>query len=283
MGSSSQFYFFIVCFFLVGFSPSCIDDHPATEEANEISTPAMLPQTQVLVLLDKTMSLNNDSLILKFEQPLRSRLVDLIQQKDDAVTVHYIHGNTGGAQAIYHGMITVAKPTAEELEQMGGASQEARLKEYDREISRQRAAISDKVKTALMAPNPERTKLHTDLWATLETVSRTFANVTADGKKYVIFVSDMEESMKGENRRDFTKQAPADKAEAETWADEDLEIIQQLYKIQPEKLANTQIAIYLPKEAQEASDFQTILYYWEAIFEKLNIPDPEVSGIEIGQ
>jgi hypothetical protein len=272
---------YTLLFFIISMISLSCGESSAPEDVTD-SAPLEIPRTHVLILMDKTLSLSNDSLILKFEQPLRSRLVDLISLQDDEVSVHYIHGNTGGAQAVYQGVITEAKPTDEELEKLGGASRKDREKEYKRAIDRQRFQISDGVKTALTAPNPEKTKLQTDLWATLETMSRTFSGLTAYDHKYVIFVSDMEESMKGEGRRDFTKKAPADKAEAEAWAREDLEVIKQLYKVQPEVIAGTHVMIYLPKEAQQAGNFQTVLYYWEAIFKALGIPDPEVRGIEIG-
>lgn len=252
---------------------------PGPESAT--ASEAIPPDSLVLILLDKTLSLGDERVQLKFEQPIRSRLVDLIRKKDHQVMVYFIHGNTSGAQAAFKGAITADKPSDQELNELGGQSRTDRKNKYQQDINQQRSQIADKVKEALMAPNPEPTNRQTDLWASLEIMSRAFSTSRPEDKKYVFFVSDMEESVIGANRRDFTRKPPKDKMEAEAWAGQDMEVIKQLYKLQPDVLQGISVTIFLPKAAFEDSGFQTIRYYWEALFGSFGINLGEVRGIEL--
>lgn len=244
--------------------------------------PASSGRTVTLVFLDKTMSLNDESVLSKFQKTVREQLYNLLGEHDHGVFVHFVHAETASAQAIVSQKISAPFLTEKDVEGKGEITIQEMKDERTDKINKQRIDALNDVDASFSLVNTEDTRLQTDLWATLEIMSRTFTGTDARDRKHVIFVSDMEESMKKGNRRDFTKKAPADKAEAESWAQEDLEAIQELYKVQPDVLAGTQVTIYLPKEAAEASQFQTIRYYWEALFDAFNIPDPKVNGIKIG-
>lgn len=261
-------------------------------DGSTLESTALAPETKVkevengndviLIFLDKTLSLNDQSVLAKFKQPVQSKLYDLVNEHEDRVAVHLLHANTASSQAIVSKEIDVPPLNEAELEEKGNRTQQDMIDGRNDKLNRERNAILKDVKTAFDVDNMEKTRLQTDIWGALEVMSETFANCSDQDLKHVIFVSDMEESMKGEQRRDFTKKAPIDKTEAEAWAKQDLEKIQKNYKIQMDVLAGTRLSIYLPSEAQKDNDFRFVKYYWEAIFDALNIAVQDVSGIEIG-
>lgn len=236
----------------------------------------------VLIFLDKTLSLNDQSVLAKFKQPIQSKLYDLVNENEDRAAVHLLHGNTASSQTIVSETISVPPLDEAALEEKGGRTRQDMIDAHEEQLNRGRNDIIKYVKSAFDVDNTETSRLQTDIWGALEVMSETFSACNEKDNKHVFFVSDMEESMRDKDRRDFTKKKPADKSEAEAWAAEDLEKIEKQYKIQADVLAGTRINIFLPAEAQEDNGFRFIKYYWETIFGALGISIQEVRGIEIG-
>ncbi len=84
--------------------------------------------------------------------------------------------------------------------------------------------------------------------------------------KYLVFISDIVESMNGPHRRDFHKKPPASREEAIAWAEADFETIQRLYQVDSAALNNARIAIFTPAQPMESNNLGTLRYYWEELF-----------------
>jgi hypothetical protein len=186
-----------------------------------------------------------------------------MDERGDYFFGFYIHGNTLSGKTFASQELNWERPN---LEGLGGTSRKKELARIEDQKRKQQSTIIINIKESLDEESQKATNRETDIWATLEAASRSFAKMPADSRKEVIYVSDLEESVKGEGRRDFTKKAPASKAEAEEWAAIDATWINTNLEVDTDQLAGARVTVYLPRNAHTSSDFQQIRYYWEALF-----------------
>ena len=232
----------------------------------------------ILVFLDKTLSVNDEAILNKHKEAASDLLTNLLDTTGDRIAVHYIHGNSAGVTAAISHHFQGLYPDEKTLAKLGKISQNKKIKVFRDTIQLQRDDIQTRFSQAFSVSNTEQTNLQTDIWASLETISRFFSENTLNegDRKWVLFISDMEESVKGSDRRDFTKSAPNNKEEAIAWADEDIKIIRQLYEIKPEAFQHIRLKVYLTRDNLKENNFQHVRYYWEALFNSLGIASFEV-------
>lgn len=114
------------------------------------------------------------------------------------------------------------------------------------------------------APNSTSSSKYTDLWGSLELISRFFEDKKGD--MLVVYSSDMVESMPGKGRRDFHKNPLKDRADAIKLAKEDMIWIKSKLKVNLSTFKGLKIEVWPPKNTMQGSKHPNTIYYWETLF-----------------
>ncbi|RIV22280.1 hypothetical protein DYU11_14755 [Fibrisoma montanum] len=238
--------------FLILFATACSSD-------KEKATPTDDP-TYTLIFLDKTRSVNVNKAFVaqKYQQAINDIIEQNIKQKGDRLDVYFIHENTSKARA-------VSLTTRTEMEDVSAASptdREAAETEFELALGREKAQIRQRVLQQLAAQNTGSSNNETDIWASLPVIAK--ANETGAVVK-VYYLSDMIESVKGTSRRDFQVRPPADNAQADTWAKEDVDQLKQY------TIGSPSITMVLPFEpnASVKENNPAVTQYWQTLFNEL--------------
>ncbi|WP_461093866.1 hypothetical protein [Spirosoma gilvum] len=242
------------CLFTL-FIMACSGDGDKTKTATE-------EPMYTLIFLDKTRSVNINKAFVgqKYQQALTDIIEQNIRQKGDKLEVYFIHENTSKARALN---ITVRS----EMEDVSAASptdREAAETEFNLSLTREKAQIRQRVLQQLVAQNVGSSNRETDIWASLPVIAK--ANESGATVK-VYYLSDMIESVKGANRRDFQVTPPKDNAQADEWAKKDAE---QLKKY---TLGGPEITMILPFEpnASVKENNPAVTQYWQTLFSELGV------------
>ncbi|GAB4038057.1 hypothetical protein GCM10028809_55150 [Spirosoma gilvum] len=234
---------------------ACSGDGDKTKTATE-------EPMYTLIFLDKTRSVNINKAFVgqKYQQALTDIIEQNIRQKGDKLEVYFIHENTSKARALN---ITVRS----EMEDVSAASptdREAAETEFNLSLTREKAQIRQRVLQQLVAQNVGSSNRETDIWASLPVIAK--ANESGATVK-VYYLSDMIESVKGANRRDFQVTPPKDNAQADEWAKKDAE---QLKKY---TLGGPEITMILPFEpnASVKENNPAVTQYWQTLFSELGV------------
>jgi hypothetical protein len=117
----------------------------------------------------------------------------------------------------------------------------------------------------------EENQQATDLWGTLEVVSRTFSSKdTVAAARDVYVFSDMLECMPGAARRCFEHRPPASRQQAEQWAKQDAEVIQKKLRVRPDVL-ETVTFHFVQGEHSLDPKTQNVSYYWRTLLETMGV------------
>lgn len=227
---------------------------------------------QSLVLIDKTLSSKIDASIIKQHEGIILKTMgrDRFSQNGDQLAGYFIHANTLSNPPFISKTIDVEVP---DTLNMGGRTKKNALNQYTSSIrSLQRVSINA-LREGINAFNEESTNQQTDLWAIFELMSGYFDNNASDDDRFVIIMSDMKESMKGEGRRDFHATPISSKAEAEAFAKTDAQWIQDNSRVNIDHLKGIKINILPPLTPTEKSNFQNLRYYWDALFSEMGIEE----------
>lgn len=112
---------------------------------------------------------------------------------------------------------------------------------------------------------------HTDLLGSFEVASETFGHGPGGGKRVIIYVSDMFESMTGPGRRDFDVRPPTNLQEAERWATIDSALLRDM-RVRTERFSNVTVQVYArPWGDREGSEF--VRAYWYKMFSQVGISE----------
>ncbi|MFN8345433.1 MAG: hypothetical protein U0X91_10540 [Spirosomataceae bacterium] len=244
----NQFLLLTVCCFLF----SCFsEEKKAAVTAGPIYT---------LVFMDKTQSVNvNKAFVAQKYQQILSDLVEQnIRQKGDKIEIYFIHENTQKARAL---SIT-SRTEVEDVSAMNATDREAAETTAGLVLERERMVILKQVMSKLAIQNVGTSQRYTDIWASLPVIAKA-AESGAEVKVY--FLSDMIESMRGANRRDFHVTPPQNNAQADTWAKTDAKQLQQY------ALNASEIKIALPFEPTSSTkeNNPTVTQYWSTLLQEL--------------
>ena len=213
-----------------------------------------------LVFMDKTQSVNvNKAFVAQKYQQILSDLVEQnIRQKGDKIEIYFIHENTQKARAL---SIT-SRTEVEDVSAMNATDREAAETTAGLMLERERMVILKQVMSKLAIQNVGTSQRHTDIWASLPVIAKA-AESGAEVKVY--FLSDMIESMRGANRRDFHVTPPQNNAQADTWAKTDAKQLQQY------ALNASEIKIALPFEPTSSTQENnpTVTQYWSTLLQEL--------------
>jgi hypothetical protein len=218
--------------------------------------------TYTLIFLDKTRSVNVDKSFVKqkYEQAINDIIEENIRQKGDKLAVYFIHENTAKARALN----LTTRTEMEDISASSATDREAAETEFSLALSREKATIRNRVLQQLVAQNTGSSNQETDIWASLPVIEK--ANETGATVK-VYYLSDMIESVKGADRRDFQVRPPKSTTEAEAWAKADAG------KLKRYTLGSPDITMILPFEpnASVKENNPAVTQYWQTLFTELGV------------
>ena len=218
--------------------------------------------TYTLIFLDKTRSVNIDNAFVrqKYQQAITTIIEENIRQKGDKVDVYFIHENTAKARAL----TLTARTEMEDVSAASATDREAAETEFSLALNREKATIRQRVVQQLVAQNRETSNQETDIWASLPVIEK--ANETGATVK-VYYLSDMIESVRGADRRDFQVRPPKNNAQADEWAKTDAKQLKRY------TLGSPDIILILPFEpnASVRENNPAVTQYWQTLFSELGV------------
>jgi hypothetical protein len=213
-----------------------------------------------LVFLDKTQSVHVDKSYVndKYRQTLTDIIENNMKNKGDKLEVYFIHENTSKARAL---SLTV-RSQKDDTEGVNATDREGIETAFQLSLQKEKGIYLRQLLTKLNQQNTGASNLSTDIWASLPVIAK--AGESGSEVK-VYYFSDMVESVKGANRRDFHIKPPQSDSEAEQDAKED---IKQLEKY---AIGSPQVTIVSPFEPTASSKENNphVTHYWQTLFQEL--------------
>lgn len=223
-------------------------------------------KTFTLVFMDKSNSSTIDEQSKKdFNTKVSNLLSNRYKANGSIIQVKYLHKGTQGDYT------TIKHQFSEKLqscEDCGSIERELVNAQNKKLISEAQKNIRLKLVAYYTEKNPNSSSQFTDIWSSLEWISRVFNDVHSKDK-LVIYSSDMVESMQGTGRRDFHKNPLKSKNDAIDTAKKDLIWIKSNLSINASAFKNLKITIWPPANTLQGSSSPNMIYYWETLFTSL--------------
>lgn len=245
---------FLLLLGLIGLNTAC-GLLPADQTTSAPDAPV-----HTLVFLDKTQSVDvNEAFVQeKYHQALNDIVERNMANKGDQLDIYFIHENTSKAKAL---SLTVHSEK-EGIENANATDREAIETAFQMSLQREKGIFLRQAMAKLNQQNTGASNQATDIWASLPII----AKAAEDGAQVrVYYFSDMIESVKGSDRRDFHRQPPADDAQAEAWAKADAKKMEQYV------LGTPEVTVVSPFEptASTKENNPHVSRYWQVLFEDL--------------
>ncbi|WP_234736317.1 hypothetical protein [Tellurirhabdus bombi] len=241
---------------------ACSSD--ANKEASQ--KPADTTPIHTLIFMDKSVSVNiNKGFVAqKYQQAINDIIDQNIKKKGDKLEVYFIHENTSKARALS----LTTRSELDAIENANATDREAAQTSFDLSLNREKALFRQRVIQQLAQQNTSASNQETDIWASLPVIAK--ANENGAAVK-VYYLSDMVESTKGTDRRDFHTTPPKDNAQADDWAKADTKKLKQY------TLGSPDIAMILPFEpnASVKENNPAVTQYWQTLFQELGAANVE--------
>ena len=243
---------------------ACSSDSGQGAGKGETNAEINAPNTCSLVLLDKSISINpNDAYIRqKYQQALTALISENIKRKGDRLEVYFIHDNTTKAKALER----MCQSEKEDVSSANQTDAEAAETSFEVSLQKERARFQREAIAQLAAPNPSSSNRYTDILASLPVANR-LAERGFRVKTY--YFSDMIESMRGTNRRDFHTTPPVRSEQATSWARQDAKRLKSTLP----NLAEVEFYQILPFKptASSKTNNPNVTVYWETLFQELGV------------
>jgi len=229
---------------------------------SEKEAPKTLPDAPVytLVFLDKTQSVNVNKQYVneKYRQTLTDIMANNMKNKGDKLEVYFIHENTSKARALS----VMIRTEKDDLEGANATDKETIETAFQLSLQREKSIFLRQLLTKLNQTNTGASNLSTDIWASLPVIAKA-SESGAEVKVY--YFSDMIESVKGADRRDFHIRPPHDDAQAEEEAKADFKNLKQY------AIGTPQVTIVSPFEPTASSKENNphVTHYWQTLFQEL--------------
>ncbi|WP_229238808.1 hypothetical protein [Dyadobacter sp. Leaf189] len=220
------------------------------------------PDTPIytLVFLDKTQSVHVDRNYVneKYRQTLTDIVETNMRNKGDKLEVYFIHENTSKARAL---SLTV-RSEKDDMESANATDREGIETAFQLALQKEKGIYLRQLLAKLNQQNTGASNLQTDIWASLPVIAK--AGESGSEVK-VYYFSDMVESVKGADRRDFHIQPPKTDAEAEADAKADTKKLAQY------AIGSPQVTIVSPFEptASTKENNPHVTHYWQTLFQEL--------------
>ncbi len=227
-----------------------------------IEQTAALPDTPVhtVIFLDKTQSVNVNIEFVhaKYQQALSEIVEQNMRNKGDKLEVYFIHENTSKAKAL---SLTV-RSEKDGIVNASATDREAIETAFQMSLQREKGIFLRQSMLKLNQQNTGSSNQSTDIWASFPIIAKA-SESGVDVKVY--YFSDMIESVKGPNRRDFHRQPPISEEQAESWAKEDTKHLEEYVIGMP------QVTVVSPFEptASSRENNPQITRYWQTLFQEL--------------
>ncbi|MES2520449.1 MAG: hypothetical protein V4585_20185 [Bacteroidota bacterium] len=235
----------------------CSDAGKKYEEVEEAKTCSM-------IFIDKSVSVNVNKKFVneKYTQVINQLIDENVKGKGDKIEVYFVHENTAKGKAVE----VVSRTEKGESAGASSTDSEAISTEYAMSMDKERSIFKKIVFAQLASQNTSSSKNNTDILAALPLIDKA---VSKGYNVKVYFLSDMVESMKGDNRRDFHTNPPVDDAAAVGWAREDADDL----KVKLPNIGAAQIFIAKPFEptASRKKNNPAISAYWQRLFMELGV------------
>ncbi len=179
-----------------------------------------------------------------------------------AIKLCLIHGNTSGSGDVKSWLF---ESPAEIDPGLGGADKRRKQRLLEQHFRDKGKDVHNHISHYMQASHDFEASNSTDIWGSFEIMSRFFKKYN-NAAKQVIFISDMVESMMGEERRNFRKELPSSKEEAEAYARMDFSRILKLYEVTPSVLKRAHVDFWLPTEPGDNNNYRYLRYYWHTLF-----------------
>lgn len=227
---------------------------------------AQSEKTFTLIFMDKSNSSTIDELSKKdFNTNVSNLLSNRYKANGCIIQVKYLHKGTQGDYT------TIKHQLSEKLQSCkdcGSLEREFVNAQNKKLISDAQKNVRLKLVTYYTEKNPNSSSQFTDIWSSLEWISRVLTDVDIKDK-LVIYSSDMVESMNGTGRRDFHKNPLKSKNDAIDVAKKDLIWIKSNLSINTSAFKNLKITIWPPANTMQGTNSPNMIYYWEALFSSL--------------
>jgi hypothetical protein len=213
-----------------------------------------------LVFLDKTQSVNvNKNYVSeKYRQALTDIVENNMKNKGDKLEVYFIHENTSKARA----MSVMIRSEKDNMDAANATDREAIETAYSLSLQKEKGIFLRQLLAKLEQQNTGSSNQETDIWASFPVIAK--ANESgADVKVY--YFSDMIESVKGADRRDFHVKPPRNDEQAEEEAKADVKKLEQY------TIGSPQVTIVSPFEPTASSKENNphVTHYWQLLFQEL--------------
>ena len=216
--------------------------------------------TYSLIFLDKTQSVNVNKAYVheKYTHALRNIVEQNLRNKGDQLEVYFIHENTSKARAL---LVNVHSERENE-EGVNATDRESNETAFQLSLKREKGIFLNQVLHKLEQTNSGLSNQSTDIWASLPIIAKA-SDSGMDVKVY--YFSDMIESVKGANRRDYHTKPPVSDQEAAENAKLDYKQLQQYV------IGNPEVTIVSPFEptASSRENNPHILHYWQTLFSEM--------------
>lgn len=237
----------------------CLNSACGLLPADEATSPPGAP-VHTLVFLDKSVSVDVNKVFV--QEKYRLALNDIVERnmanKGDRLEIYFIHENTAKAKALS----LAVHSEKEAIENANATDREASETAFQMSLQREKGIFLRQAMAKLNQLNTGASNQATDIWASMPII----AKAAEDGAQVrVYYFSDMIESVKGSDRRDFHRQPPTDNAQAESWAKADAKKMAQYV------LGTPEITVVSPFEptASTKENNPHVSRYWQVLFEEL--------------
>jgi hypothetical protein len=266
-----MYVFFILTILVLGCGKP--NSEPAVREGNkeavekiEIPKPNQ-ERKHLLFLFDKSQSIDLNPTI---SQRLNNEIGKLVWENFDTIGSQvrgfYVHGNTLGIPACLKEKCNVEYPKG--VNEFGEVKKKMEMLKFAKRVKSKTDKVLSQILDLITSENESETKIQTDLWATLQLI-RDFREEVNGEPVTVVYLSDMNESMPGKDRRNFdrARERPQNRQQAKEFAAEDMVFIKNLYDVDGLKMDDVEVIILLPFDQMAGGEgFNEVKYYWEALF-----------------
>jgi hypothetical protein len=224
--------------------------------------------TYTMVFMDKTASTIQYDPIQKDKHVIQlNKVVTNLKEPGDYIKLFYIDSNTRDGQDQLSGNKIDFDVKVEENK--GDRTRSQNEDEYLSKVSKLQQNLRDQLRHHFNAQNNKAREQNTDLWDILYLINEEAKNTTDMDRIEVLIFSDMVESIKGNNRRDFHAKPIKDTQEAIKFANDDFTTIQKHLAIKQIRNAGIiKIKLFFPNSTPGRANIQE---YWNTIFSKFGM------------
>lgn len=244
----------------------CIGDNdkeikvePLQPPPSSKSTELAEPVNGAIIFIDKSASLKikKDDEIKRDSSRIVEKLESFLGKEGTQVTIYFIHKDLPGATPFHSKNLIMPS-----LEGLTALPKNQAEREYKKAIN----DIKSKIKEAILTPLNQSTSSETDLWYTLKKANDKFNILPSNGKRLLIYYSDMVESVASTNScgKNYSKVKFKNVPDAVRYAKQDAPAIKKCYSLN--KFSSpTEVYICFPTGSNEISNHPYMYDYWRAL------------------